>query len=84
MHIESGTGMGRCLQGKKHSHTQKGNDHGHWVHQEHRVMASQERERERSNNGSLQSQATSVVASEGKEEPPLTHIWGRVPICILL
>lgn len=69
--------MGRCLQGEKHSHTQKGKDHRHWVHREHRVMGSHERERERSDNG-LESQTTSVVASEDKKEPPPTPISGRI------
>lgn len=27
-------------------------------------------------NDTLESQASSVVSSEGKEEPPPTHIWG--------
>lgn len=45
-------------------------------------MGSQEIEGERSNDN-FESQATSVVASEGKEEPPPMHVWGRVPMCIL-
>lgn len=39
---------------------------------------SQDAEGKQANDG-LESQATSVVSSEGKEEPPPTHIWEKVP-----